>query len=622
MVISESQFVRRLCVLTAILAMFAVIACGGTATAEPTATTAAAPTAAAPTATTAAAPAATTAPEPFVQHGKLRVAFGSFGVESLSAGADSGVSQQQFQAQMYDQLLDFAPDGGMGPGLAESWNLSSDGLTYTFKIREDAEFHGGWGNVTAHDIAYSLGRHGGGPMAGPNDTSALTESILAVDDQTLEIKLNKLGISFIWHMSPHQGGRSKTVSKDHMVAAGGVESWDVHRLDPAKAGNKEAEDAAQEAYDTEMNAQDVALNEDPIGSGPWAMSSRSLGDSVTFSAVESHWRKTPAFAELEFVLVPEVATQVALFRSGDLDVIQVDADTAVALESQFYSLRSMPESTAVGFLITGIYRSVAQDKPTANPRVRYALNLAIDRQELLDVFVGGRGSLPSTCVTECIGAPWNMNPSTANVDSKFWGDFWNENLPYDMDKAKQILAEEGYPDGFSEVKAYAFPRGNAPWLPQLVEAIVGGWQELGVTMEIIPLDYGAYRPHLVRVKDEDTDDFNAGDITTLSTGMQFDPPRSMNAWMHPAGPLAMLGHDQPEFAELFAGIDTAVDPAERTRLVQEAMLIATHEWAVTPLFNIDTVFAVNDETVDPDSWVSYTGYSFLSRVYENLEPKN
>ena len=530
------------------------------------------------------------------QRGILRVAFATFGRETFDPGSDSGVSQQQFMNQIYDQLLDFAPDGSIGPGLAEAWSISPDGTLYTFKIRDDAEFHGGFGKVTPDDIRFSLIRRSGGPLGGSGAFRQLVEEITVVDENTLTIRLNKPAVSFLYELAPHQSTNSMTLSKDYLLA-------DV--------GEMELNDLSDEAFEAEIGRQSRIVNERPIGSGPYAFKSRVLGDSVNFTAVESHWRNTPAFAELQFILVPEVATQVALIKSGAVDMIQVDADGAADLRSDDIPIKSIPASTAVGWMFTGVARDVAKDEPIANRRVRYALNLAIDRQELLDVFAGGFGSLPD--------APFSMNAATADVDPAFWKNWYAETLPYDPERAKQILAEEGYPEGFSGFTAHAFPRGNAPWLPQLIEAVVGGWAEIGVHAEVVPIDYGAYRPHLVNP--DDNDPFNAGDAAGMATNMQFDPPRSMFVWFESTGPLRMFLDNDTRFDELWAKVDTTFDKAERTRLVQEASMIALEQWVVTPLFNTDTLWALNPETIDASSWTAVTGYPYLARVYETIRPR-
>jgi len=531
------------------------------------------------------------------QEGTLRIAFGSFGRESLDPGSDSGVSQQQFMTQMFDQLLDFSPDGGIGPGLATEWSISPDGLLYTLKLRDDVEFHHGWGPMTAEDVRFSLIRRAAGPLGQSGAFVNLVEEIAVVDDHTVTIRLNAPAVSFLYELSPHQSTTSMILSRNYLMQ--GHEDMDLTAL-------------SDEDFEAEINRQTDMMNELPIGTGPFAFESRVLGDSMTFTALDSHWRKTPEFATLQFILVPEVATQVALIKSGDIDMIQVDADGAEEMDASGIPIRSMPSSTAIGWMWTGTAREAAQGKPTANAEVRRALNMAIDRETLIDVFAGGRGGLPD--------APFSLTAATANVDSTFWEAWFAENVPYDLDAARKILADEGYPNGFDdEVKAFAFNRGNAPWLTQMVEAIVGGWSELGVNIEIQPIDYGAYRPHLVGA--EPNDPFNAGDGAPMATNTQFDPSRSMYVWFESTGPLAVMGDSRTEFDELWKQIDSEFDPEERERLVREASLIALEHQSLTPLFNVDTLWALNPDTVDPDSWYAIEGYPYLGRTYENLRPR-
>jgi peptide/nickel transport system substrate-binding protein len=365
---------------------------------------------------------------------------------------------------------------------------------------------------------------------------------------------------------------------------------------------------SEEEFEKEIDRQVALMNENPVGSGPFEFVSRTRGDSMLFKSRTDHWRKNPAFEYLEFVMVPEAATRLALLRSGAVDLIPIGGDDVASLEADGIPVVSIEGATSVGWLFNGVTRPPAKGKPTTNARVRQALNMAINRQELLDVFLASRGTMPD--------APWGTTRATSGIDGKFWKAYYEENTPYDPERARQILAEEGYPNGFSGISIHSFPRPNGPWLPQICEAVAGYWADIGVTADIVPLEFGAWRPHFVNAAEDD--DFNAGDAAPLSTPANPDPARPLFSWYNTKGPIKLLGNARPDYDALEPLVNVEVDPVERARLVQEAYLIIQSEWTATPLFNADSVWAVNPEKVDPSSWRPTPGSESLGRIYEHL----
>ena len=520
----------------------------------------------------------------------LRIAFGSFGTGHLDPALNDGVSNAQLLLHVFDSLTEEVP-GGRAPGLAEEWSVSPDGMEYTFKIRDNAYFHRNWGRVTAEDIAFCLERRLRGPLVG--NRPEMFEDVVVVDGRTLRIKVAEPAVSFLFTFDTI----FRTMSKDWLLQ-------DVGDVDLRSLSLEELE--AEISRQTEFISTNL-----PVASGPFALESRVLGDSITYAAMEEHWRNVPAFERMEAFLVPEVATQQAMIRSGEVDMIQTTAETAADLEAVGVEIVSVPNSIGIGMMFTGTFREVAQDKPTANPMVRKALILALDRPTLREAFAGEYGGPPA--------GPWGTTSSTANVDGDFWEKWYKDNMPYDPELAKQMLVDEGYAGGFKDdFKLFSFPRGNAPFLQQMAEVVVAYWSEIGVTPEIYPLDYGAYRPHLVRVADEN-DPFNAADAAPMTAGMLADPNQVMYNWFHSEGGLR-LSNDET-FDRLQEQMDLAFDPEERTRIVTEAGLRLINQWTMVPLFNTDTLWAMNPDRIDPESWAPTPGRTGMARVYEKLRPK-
>ena len=213
-----------------------------------------------------------------------------FAVESLSAQTLDPILEGRpgnavYQAAMYDSLVGFdVAKGGIGPGIAEKWDLSDDGLTWTFKIRPGQKFHNG-DPVTAHDAKFSLERQ----MSPQSLASAaatlrkVIKSMGAVDDLTLKINTNGPQIGLPASLSRAVAPEGAVMPKKYIETVGEEE-----------------------------------FRKKPIGSGPWKFVRSVPGDRLEFEAVDyDHPRGKPRFKNLHILLVPEESTRVSMVRTGE-----------------------------------------------------------------------------------------------------------------------------------------------------------------------------------------------------------------------------------------------------------------------------------------------------------------
>ncbi|MBV8716898.1 MAG: ABC transporter substrate-binding protein [Chloroflexi bacterium] len=399
-------------------------------TAAPQPTTA--PAAAATTAPTA-APKPTTAPATSAgaaPSGTLRFANADFGNESM----DPINIESLWGWAMYDALLTFDPQGNVVGNVAESYELSPDGLTWTFHIRKGIKFHNG-DPLTAADVVFSLQRFGSKDSTNPWSPYILknNESITAPDDSTVVFKAQKpewpLKIPFAWT-----------------------------RILPKNYFDKVGQDGFRAA---------------PIGSGPYKFSKWVPKTSMEFDANTDYWGPTkPQWQHITETLVPEEATRVAQLERGDVDLVtNLSFDRLTELKGKGFRLQEVGLPTNANISFPGTFMTSG---PTSDIRVRQAMSYAINRQEICDTYYKGFAKP---------GGFWFFSEQTWGWDDSFKAD------PYDVAKAKQLLSDAGYPGKFNPQTITLYTQAvNA----DLMQILQGYWEAVGVTTDIQVVDTPVY----------------------------------------------------------------------------------------------------------------------------------
>ncbi|MQA80508.1 MAG: hypothetical protein GEV10_18850 [Streptosporangiales bacterium] len=511
----------------------------------------------------------------------IKVALSTFGNEQLDPTMESRSQVLQMLLPMFDTILEIGPDGELKPGLAESWEAADDNLSWTFKLRKGVQFHGGYGELTAEDVKFSLERWSN--LEATNDQAATVDdaidSVEVVDDYTFIIHTKGVRIDLPYVIAPHQATAGIVFSKKYLTEVAG----------------------------DDFDAQVAAMNEKPVGSGPFEFVSHTRGSSVVMKAVAKHWRNTPKVKRVEFLLVPEVSTQVSMLKSGDADVIEVSGDQADEVEGSGGGLeiRSIPDGLGVSLLIPGLYRPGAKNRPTQDVRVRQAMSLAIDRKAILQAMLGGRGDLPTT--------PWSTTEATADVDVEHFKSKYATSMSYDPERAKTLLAEAGHPNGVDGITLDSFNRPGAANLPQLAEIVAAQWAKVGIRVKIRTQDYGNYRPHFTRAKL--ADDYNAGWPVVYSSTARYEAFGAANTYLRYEGGASVQLMRNPDLDTKIPRINSTVDDARRKALVTEIFDTADDAWVQMPLFNADFTYGVNSETVG--KWTTYPGWAFLGRMLES-----
>ena len=329
---------------------------------------------------------------------------------------------------IHDALVKPMPGNLMSPSLAESWTVSPDGRSYDFKLREGLKFHNG-DPFTADDVKFSFHRAKGSK---------------ALQDRVREVTVvSPSRVRFTLH-EPWP---------DFMSFYGTIVSgagWIVPRKYVEQVGND-------------------GFKKHPIGLGPYKFVSHTPGIELVMEANEHYWRKMPSVKRLVFKSVPESTTRLAMLKRGEVDVAYL-LEVPQAQEVKRDPNLRLAFSGGIATFYLDFLEQWDPKSPWADRRVRLAANYAIDRQALSDA--------------ETLGA---SKPAGNHVPRTFEFALPLDPYPYDPAKARQLLAEAGYPNGFEAGELHQLP----PYF-SLGEAIVNYFQAVGIRIRMRPMERAAY----------------------------------------------------------------------------------------------------------------------------------
>ena len=471
------------------------------------------------------------------------LAAGSAGAKTLvycSEGSPEGFDPALYTAgttfdasshPVYNRLVEFVTGTTeVQPGLAESWEASEDGLEYTFHLRKGVKFHSSdkftpTRDFNADDVIFSFERQwkednpynkvSGGTWEYFNGMSMqdLLKSIEKVDDYTVKFVLNRPEAPMIANLA----------------------------MDFASIQSKEYADAMLAAGTPEM------LNQEPIGTGPWSFVAYQKDAVIRYKANPDYWEGKPAIDDLVFAITPDASVRYQKMKANECqimpypnpaDIEAMKADPDINMLEQ--------EGLNVGYLAYN-----TKQAPFDNPKVRKALNMAMDKQAIIDVVFQGSGKIAKNPIPPTM---WSYNDAV--VDDA-----------YDPEAAKAMLAEEGVSDLSMKVWAMPVQRPYNPNARRMAELIQSDFAKVGVNVEIVSYEWGEY---LDRSKAEDRD----GAVLLGWTGDNGDPDNFL---------AVLLGCDgvggsnraqwcyQP-FEDLIQKAKVTSDMAERTKLYEEAQV--------------------------------------------------
>jgi ABC-type transport system substrate-binding protein len=354
-----------------------------------------------------------------------------------------------------ETLLDVDPKTGEYTArLAEKWQASPDYKEWTFTLHKGVPFHYGYGQFTAKDVVHSHSL-----MMRQEATATLVqtwrsvEEVKVVNDHQVVFRMKRPSTTLPYAVS--RAGDLRMVSKAQ---------WDKEGI---------------EGFDKR-----------PAGTGSYRYVGRQPGLSITFERVDNHYRgEKPAFKELEFRLAREESTRLALVLSGEAHIADLPRELqkdALKKGMKIYS-SSFPVDWMTVYL-GGMYflpgdPAFKPDVAWTKKPVRQALNMAINRKELLNTVFAGKGTM--TYVTGWSAQSEGYNPEWASRFDQMYG--------FNPAKAKALLKEAGYGPGQLKFKILAFTEPGESEGPQVAEALGIYYKDIGVDTEIEVLDWAKVR---------------------------------------------------------------------------------------------------------------------------------
>jgi len=458
---------------------------------------------------------------------------------------------------LYDALIGVAPDGSFDParGLAEKWEMT-DELTWTFHIRQGVKFHNG-DDLTAKDVAFSIWQ-----TAEPDSRSGYADyiretikSIDTPDDYTVVVHLNKPSIYLDRYFT---GSLAMVIPKDYYEKVGPDE-----------------------------------FAKHPVGSGPYKWHSQSAGSFIKLEALPSHWQiGVPRFQYMTFQIVPEEATRVAKLETGEGDITEISRFRVKDLQGEGFKVLTKPGDTLLNIRGEMQWTSPAlKDK-----RFRQALDLAIDKQAILDGIFGGMGRL-------AVSYPGSIVDTCAQIPAL-------EARGYDPEEAARLIQEAGL-SGYT----FAVPnmnRAGVPELAQVVEVVVGYWQAIGLNPVIRNTTYEAYRSqkrngdvgnHVV-VMDNSAAESCKSILHELAARFDSDYDSGAN----------IKAKDYPELAAMFReALETTDDKVVQAR-VSDIYQNIYDNWFSTVIAELDLAVATSAKVPEWDLGRAKTGNNYRGLV--------
>lgn len=289
-------------------------------------------------------------------------------------------------SNIYDCLLFLEPDGSLSPALAESYDVSEDGLTYTFHLRQGVKFQNGE-EMTAADVQKTFELGAAGPLGA--NLFINFESCDIVDDYTVEIHLSSAYAAFPYGVASRIGG---IICKSYYDEVG--------------------EDGYYEA---------------PVGTGPYKFVEYVKGDHTTLEANEDYWRGAPAIKNVVIQTVADASTQILGLQNGDYDVVR-DPAIDVCLSLNDDPTVKWDKENSVGRVT--MYMNSWDAGPGKDINFRKAIQAAINKDDVNEAMYGGEGDILDIDVCASYGGC--PDPGTYEVPK------------YDVEAAKQYLADSSY----------------------------------------------------------------------------------------------------------------------------------------------------------------------------------
>ena len=476
--------------------------------------------------------------------GDLRIAIGA-DPESLDPVLASSSPAAMVMVHMMETLFEMTPEGDIVPLLAEDYSVSEDGLTYELYLREDVNFHDGE-PFNAEAVKFNLERLIEDEAVFSFLINRITE-IEVIDEYTISLSTDEPFAPILSHLS-------------HDF---------ISMISPA----------AVEEY-----GDDVGSN--PVGTGKFKFEGWTRGESVIMSRNDDYWGEPAYLDTVRILVVPEESTRVVMLETGEAHAIMnvPPRDVSRLTENPDITVKNVP---SLRTLYVGLH---AQKEPFDDVRVRKAVNYAVDTESIVEFIIDGAG-----------------RPSDAPISPDIFGYSEQEIYEHDPDRARELLAEAGYPDGF-EVEFY-YPVGRYPMDNIIAQAVQSQLAEVGINANMTTMEWATYLEVINVPPDE-----SPHEMFLLGWGtVTGDADYGLYALFH-SGEWAPDGSNRsfygnPEVDELLEAARIETDTEERKALYADAIELI---WDDAPWIFLHSISQINAVRNNVEGLVHHPRESILA----------
>ena len=496
--------------------------------------------------------------------------------ETIDPALNSAIDGANMIIHLFEPLLNFDKDNNIIGGMAETWEVSDDGLTYTFHLRDGLKWSDGT-PLTANDFVYTFKRVADPLTAAPYGYDLLCMvkgydeasngnvdalGVSAPDDQTFGVELSYPCVYFdkicaFATMSPVQQAT---------IDANG-EAWAV---DPS-------------TY---------------VCNGPMKIKEWVPGSHILMEKNENYWNADAVTADtIKFVLMEDVNAAYSAYNSGEVMMIK-DVPT-----EEVPNLRDNPEFNVDPILGTYYISLNLNREYLQDVRVRQALSLALDRAYIADTIMQGTYSAAKNFVGPGVS---DVEPgsSFADVTLEQYGEFFHtDDFEGDLAKAKELMAEAGYPNG-EGFPAIEYMTNDVGYHKPLAEYLQSAWGELGINMDIKIVEWASFTPTR-----------RNGDYDIARNGWvyDYDDPSNMLNLFETENGNNDGKYSNPEYDALIDQARTTADKTEHYALLHEAEQMLLNDMAMIPIAYQNDFWLQKPEL--QGTWHSPYGYWYFMYGY-------
>jgi peptide/nickel transport system substrate-binding protein len=421
---------------------------------------------------------------------------------------------------IHDALTKPMPGKLITPSLAESWSVSKDGLSYDFKIRKNAKFHNG-DPVTAEDVKFTFERYKG---ASARLLKEKVKEVQIVAPDHVRFVLKEQWPDFMAFYGTSATGAAWIVPKKHIEKVG-----------------------------------EEAFKKAPVGAGPYKVVSVAPGNELRLEAFDGYWRKKPGVKHIIMRSIPDESTRAVAVKTGEVDLAYLFTGPVAQ------DLKRSPGITIKAPLLYGMYWVDFLDQwdpksPWHDKRVRQAASLAIDRNAINEAEMLGLGK-----------------PTASFVPPEFDFALKVETPRYDPKRAKQLLAEAGYPSGFEAGDLTPLP----PYTT-VAESVASFLGEIGIRAHVRTMERATFMStwHDKKLKG----------LVIGATGAAGNAAARLEPFVTKGGMYAY--GSRPDIDDLFQRQAKELDQKKREALLHQIQKIVADEVLVAPIFQQGFVCAV------------------------------